>query len=612
MALAAAPAAARANPLASVPPHSGAAHSAPVPDVLQQDTRLDALVTLDKTGVSLDDLTHELSRKGLLLFAGRNCENQRVHVRLNKRPLRDLMRALAELLPGEWKPRDGSSGYILIMSSTAVTYRERWQQLHQADRERAYDVMRAKLIAAMRGKDKATTPGVLSGESERIGYERGQTDYAMFHSLPNDLQDKIAANINDIAIDTQVFTGNINEGSVTVPLNSLPDVFRDTLNSDVASSHGQADRLNGANIRFYNIGFSISMGVCLSSGQIVFVPHSVHGASSLDIPAVRGDYVQAVRAKGKAAPVEWKQLAAYEQSRVWKNEKALNAYSPVWGDTRRSDLLEWMAKRKNIEYVSDCYSDWRKTLGMAQQSTPGQNTPFDSADTKELLNEIAEGHDVSWKQDAASIYLLRNNRWYMDDFAEVPAPLLHKWLKRWTPPQPSAEQKASTPSDKAGENISAAPTPEYLRAQMDWRAEVIASLTPEQVAGGFLYMSVDASDNKPDERPALTMTRPFARMANALLRERTTAHFFQMLTAEERDLLAAGQLPLDGLALSARNEAARLLPELSSQPRAAPVWLGLQPTVNILRASLVSLRGALDPGPDLHLVFSAQPAAHKW
>src|SRR5262249_441710 len=72
-----------------------------IPDThLAQDARLDLPVSLDEIGTSMEDLLKKVSRKGLTLRAGRNCSAQKLQIRLKNRPLRTLMLALAELLPG--------------------------------------------------------------------------------------------------------------------------------------------------------------------------------------------------------------------------------------------------------------------------------------------------------------------------------------------------------------------------------------------------------------------------------------------------------------------------------------------------------------------------------
>src|SRR5207245_775632 len=97
---------------------------------------------------------------------------------------------------------------------------------------------------------------------------------------------------------------------------------------------------------------------------------------------------------------------------------------------------------------------------------------------EEELNRLASDQDSSWKKRADNLYLIRHNRWYRQDALEVPAPLLQKWVSHL----PGAPVK---PADK-----ERSPN-ELLRSQVEWEAEVAATLTPWQIIWGLTWAVCD-------------------------------------------------------------------------------------------------------------------------
>ncbi len=76
---------------------------------------------------------------------------------------------------------------------------------------------------------------------------------------------------------------------------------------------------------------------------------------------------------------------------------------------------------------------------------------------------------ISWKKQDDDIYLFRDNRWYRDDYLEVPASLLRKWLPS-NPPAGSGKNKNSLQF--------VGTTAEQEAAQLNWKAECVSTLTP--------------------------------------------------------------------------------------------------------------------------------------
>src|SRR5437016_9030773 len=66
------------------------------PSRLDADRRLDRAITIEPRVVSLTDLLAGQSGGGVTLSCGRSCAGQCVQVRLKARPLRVVMKALAD------------------------------------------------------------------------------------------------------------------------------------------------------------------------------------------------------------------------------------------------------------------------------------------------------------------------------------------------------------------------------------------------------------------------------------------------------------------------------------------------------------------------------------
>ena len=128
--------------------------------MLAQDSRLDRAVSLDVISVPLNevlqkeslDKSTETMEDGhrFLLTAAPDCADLKLQIRLNARPLRTLMTALAEMLPGVWTRTP--HGYQLSMTKQAADARAEWWRLFLGEREKALALQRQAVLAAMETK----------------------------------------------------------------------------------------------------------------------------------------------------------------------------------------------------------------------------------------------------------------------------------------------------------------------------------------------------------------------------------------------------------------------------------------------------------------------------
>lgn len=257
----------------------------------------------------------------------------------------------------------------------------------------------------------------------------------------------------------------------------------------------------------------------------------------------------------------WKELAVYQESRVWPNNVPPKGYNR--SSDRISDL-EKMAEEDHLEFVSDYYSlPISYGYGPTPRLSPLVKEELNRLDTR--LNVLAANEDLSWKPTHEKIYLLRNNRWYRDDRLEVPSPLLQRWLKQ------NVRELVKNPPPIMLEG-------EPLRHLLDWQAEVETNLTPWQLFYGLRWATVPAEQRKeygwdlqfmsPSTADAKHRYSPFKRLVNASFSARYhLLQFYATLTEEQRAALLGSNLDFTALSADRQQQAFFLQPLLVALSR---------------------------------------------
>ncbi|HLJ54895.1 MAG TPA: hypothetical protein VKT77_07615 [Chthonomonadaceae bacterium] len=117
---------------------------------IEADPRLEVPVTLDATGIQLDELLSKYKTEKLILTADRSCAAQKLQVHLKQSSLRALMRSLADLLPGVWTERKDSSGYDISLEAAAAKRRQEWRRLFESEHEASLQSYRNYILTQMR------------------------------------------------------------------------------------------------------------------------------------------------------------------------------------------------------------------------------------------------------------------------------------------------------------------------------------------------------------------------------------------------------------------------------------------------------------------------------
>jgi len=562
------------------------------PPVLESDPRLVRRVSLNLAGDSLADVLRMVSTDKLRLHCDRECADMKVQIHVENRPIASLMRALGDLLPGDWQPTVGNSGYLLIMSPSAVHKRDRWWKLYLAERARALDNQRLAILTALRQGPERPIPGAPepAERSDPRAQQERISHHEFFSSLPATLQSEIADNLNDAAfyhVGDVLFASSDDEGAVTTGVRSLPvGVAAEIEQKAKAIRFKYADSMDfdHATVLFMNGGFSLR-------AQVYFADGSTCGtAFGVGIPPVQGlfaalpDHARLAAVTdqlGKSAPPAWKELTAIHRSRVWPNELPAEPKLARSQYSRQADL-DWMARKGGVEFVADYHSHGGSPMLPADANQPISG-PVDAQ-----MNLQAVQHDQSWKKTADGIYLVRNNRWYRDDRLEAPAPLLIRWMA-----QRESEKDAAESREPVGNVMDKS----RLRKQLDWEAEAATSLTRWQIENGLmLYQPDDTSESQRKKfaesgRPLLAgphagqmgynsiVLLPFAEDAARLHSQYRTALFYAGLSSTQRQSAIEGTLRLSDLTADQQRQASFLTRGVAAIEAAGgqPVLLGIVP-----------------------------------
>ncbi len=579
--------------------------SAPAASPMRQDARLKRLVSMHEVGITLDDLLHKLSANGLTLSADQAGGSRKLQIRLNRKPLSALMQSLAQLMPGSWETNGNGSGYTFVLSAKIVSLGERWWELFLKERAQAKEAQRRFILQKMQAPPvrhkiyhNSTDP-----ENEDLEMEKADLlDQEFFPSLPPGLQEQIADQIVENDLQSELAIGGTDEGSIIVPLTELPQHAQEILRLDskYINHHSPQDVL----VRFTNFAYTVRVSLIMLDqtppGMGDSISLGIDLCPEASILSLTRDITKYVQRLSDNAPAACRELAAYQQSRVWSNDPPPPINSQGFPPTYRADVLDWLADRAGVDLVSDDYSIESTPMSAQEKASPLARS------VKVELDRLAKLQDLSWRRSGSGIYLIRNNRWYRDDALEVPSALLQRWLAQYQalPVPPTAHQKGAKAVDPDAD-------PAYFKARMDWEAEIVSNLTDWQIGSGFAWAAMERTPaspaastftqtpSAPHAPPAQQVVYPFAAIGLCMRQELGTLRFYAGLDETQRAGLLAGRLPMISLSLAQQEQVLYLSPTLRYTAGNQPVWLGLQ---SWPRGAYLGADGCLPPGGSLHLV----------
>jgi hypothetical protein len=525
-----------------------------------EDARLNRPISLDEVGTPLKAVLNKISRKGLILTADRTCAAQKLHLRLKQRPLRTLMSALAQLLPGQWEQLEEKQGYRLTMQPSAVRRRTEWWRLFLGERERALAEMRSQVLQSIRKVPYRRRLGDPNPENSDPALEKERADGQDFlRALPEALQEQIANQMLDFPYYNLLGNSPIGfyeETATIVPLSALSLQAKESLQNNSRVQRFAAQRSinwDEATLRFNNQGFAVMVSLAQANGAAVSTQELIVGnpPKALMLLLDQTWLAEEVQKMGKKAPATWKQLADYHKSRVWKNAPP-SKKPEMRPRPRRVDALQRLGSQGDIEFVSDYYSLPGSLLPQEEKPAPL---------TRPLTEELAVfalEYDSSWKLNGDNLYLFRDNRWYREDNLEVPAEYLQEWY---------APEKGRDPRVRRM-NAAKVPSAEEIRQRMDWMAEVVMTLNLWQICNGLLYFSPETPPASPQKKSGIEEVTPFRDLRDSfpfhddvtnLLQQYRTVLFYASLAPTLRAALAENRLPYIALNAAQQQEAIALL-----------------------------------------------------
>ena len=544
------------------------------------DLRLNRAVSLNVAGITLQELCKSLSDKNVKLRAYENCANLKVQVCVKNRSVKSIMSALSEVFGSEWYPNPEKNTYAIGPLSKTTIKRDRWWRLFLAEREKAMQINRQNEAEVLKkGIEIGQTFQLESAQIDQI-----KQDSVFYQRLPATLQDRILArnNFDFFYLLEASFTSYDDEGATPAIVGDLTPWHREYIKQKLSRNPTLLEKmeqsgLDKVGLMFLNVGSTLYCSIILPGESTNFDRVYLSASSENYQAQLLSPVHEALPSLLKFFP-KWstpglKRLSEYMQERVWKND-----LTPVnqerFKRKPRSQVLDWLAEKGGLEFVSDYHSSHSVPMTPEESNAPLKNS------LEKELNLMASLQDVSWKKNSDGITLVRNNRWYRDDYLEAPAELIRKLLKEDLIVDPKIRPLAKDSSDSAQRAILLS----ALRKRMDRIAEMVQKLSPWQIAFGLRYSLPSKQDEVSDTVKAVfanelphadigTPTRftgsgfPFYKDSAYALNHYRTNLFYASLPVEDRELLLQGKLPWEKLSAQQREAAEYVIPNIELMRR---------------------------------------------
>ncbi len=604
------------------------------------DPRLIAPISIQAWGVPLKEFFANCSSKELKLNASANCAELKIQANLKSRPLKEMMSAVSELFQGEWVELPDKKGWYFTQSSRTVQKREKWWKLYEAERDNA--ILKAKrFMLEEHGNPFKGSPA----NEEQSSYDavaEGKEQHELFRKLPLALVEKMADRINlDHYLNSNCYSNFDDEGALPLLLGDLPPFFTEYVKRKLAPSVAISDQLNrigfdklGIELQFR--GGSLDLSALPPSGTSPWMLASTSFISNDPFNVLIGPYHEGLPQCYKQFPQfltpSIQVLLKYENERIWKNTlPKLNRFFSNNGRIRpvRWQKLRWLSEKGDIEFLSDYHSTSGYPLKDYEMKARLERT----VDVE--LNEVAELHDVSWKKRPDNLYLVKNNRWYRDDYIEVPDSFLRTlmatklpYFQSEYPINPAKRGAPQKPEAKSDPKTEPKPLSEAdrMKLSMDRAAEIASRLKPLQIATGLKFYFPDekailsetvrkkakekivheewlvesmqrqreefAAQNSQQLAVSRNAEGLFTKDVSYIMWRYRTVLFYASLSKELRSKLLGEGLPFEELSANQRDQAIWILPRIEIMQRQgddSPKILSLKPARGFNTADLGKL-----------------------
>ncbi len=573
------------------------------------DSRLDKKVSVEATGVSLKQFVKSFGLTGLTLGTIDNCKELKVQARIVNRPVKEIMSSLAELFQGKWETLPEKKGYYFTLTKKTLDKREGWWNHFQAERERAIGDLKANMLEAT--KRDLETHAANEAEDSRKAAEIAKRTRSVFKDLPREFLQQLAERVDLDYLYLGYKDSRDDEGALPVLLKDLPESFTTFLQSSSTSlpNYKYEPESTYTALEFIFVGDGIEATVARpgQAGSAFF------GRDNITTPILTLSRLEPYHERlpdflkqfPKESTPGLEYFAKIQKERVWKNtlptvhQNYVNAQAirPV-----RWQKLKWLSEKSGIEFLSDYHSTFGYKLSEAEMKQKPKKS------VEEELNELGVIHDLSWKKSANNLYLVKNNRWYRDDYMEVPAGFLNKLLSTELPntignlqdanakPKNDPASKSEDALKKKKERLVA-----KMRLWLDRAALIATNLSQWQIAKGLKFYQPDESGELSDSMKMFVQREAnffaqylsdndtrnldgiFAKDSDYILSRYRTLCFYATLSKEMRTKLLGEGLPFEELNQDQQERAIWILPRIGMmllQHDDSPKVLVLIPTFN--------------------------------
>ncbi len=502
------------------------------PDKLDSDAHLQREVTISAAPISLSDLCSRLSIPGCQLQAADGSRNQLLQIKLVNRPVWQVMRAVAHLIPGVWVKNTQHSGFVFEASETVAQHEREWWRLYDSLVSRASGEIGSNIVQNL----TAPIPNIKPANIYVANYLHF---LSIFHQLPQPFIQNISMSENLDAFlqyPSQAVVAATNSPEI-LPLSSIPGSAKSVLINKIHNAYqNSGDPPNfPANpfIEFQLTGQSISIQEILKDGSLLnltgFTPVVAVSTYMSEYLNPYADDTELLIQYPKTFPHLMQELAVYQHSSVWKNTLIYASHDSgkltLTPPINRAEKLAWLSHNTGMQYVADYFAEPSVPMTQADYNKPVSG----GIDTQ--LNLIASKNDASWHKQSDGIILVRDNRWYRDDRIQVPLAVLAKMWKMVH----KAEQQITPKTSPA----DAVRVRENLQLQLESYA--FRKLTPLQLMYGLRFYVLHQSADGFAQRDARYPYRPFAGIVkNILLNEPILKLYNSLLPQARNAILSTG------------------------------------------------------------------------
>lgn len=561
-----------------------AAYEPELKTLLSADPLLARPITIKQTYISIRRVLELASDSQTTLRVTGDAADLRLQLALKNRPISALMRSLAQMLPGTWTREPDGKTYTLHQTAAAEKYQRDWWSVWQQEYDRVHKAEKQQILNFLRADPSKVNDYNTPQIAPAALFMEGYTLRRFLHGLPADIQERLAGQNTDFYFYSG-YGGEKVEGAITLPWKNLSADSRELLKKRFAQWRLQRtlDAPDKAAeddlfvVRLQNLGRFINVQL-ISPNSDDAAGGSVDVQTYLNIPNLpltHGRLHYFFPSLKNLTPPTWRTLDQFAAATVWETPEVKKPY-PLWYQQYRRqilfrepipDILNRLHESQGVEFIVECSSvpyERKIKKGIKIQTNVPPMTEKIPTDIAQILPIFAEEHDESWRKSDEGIYLVRGNRWYRQDAAIVPEAQLLEWQKAF-----------AVQNIKLGAVI-APESAEEIRRMLDLDAEVVQTLSVWQIAAGLRWVSVPAPPDASDPDAPPCWLHPLSMYYARLLRTRYTLKWYAGLTAEQREWLVQGRLPVSTMTPAQKSQLEFVLPDVALADPNRPQFVGVK------------------------------------